>query len=154
MKRILILMSLLVLVGCHLQVNKSDEPAHLVKLMEDENMTTYLSAMPVSLYLEEIHLRQFYIVNNFKEESVVDSENNLLAGSSRTVSVIDCRKEQWAVLERVYFSERYAQGERVFTEKYVTEWKPFASDSILNTVHGFICSIDSSELDPVPEDED
>lgn len=161
MKRIIVFTGLLLLTGCtHLfnqpqseQPTESDEPSHLVKLLDDEEMTTYLSVQPVSLYNDRVHIRQFYIVNNFKEELVIDNESHLVAHSSRAINVIHCQRAQRAVLDRTYFSGRYATGDVVLKEKYEAKWTSYAPDSILNTVHGFVCNIDPSELEPVPEED-
>ncbi|MCZ4238111.1 surface-adhesin E family protein, partial [Staphylococcus equorum] len=80
------------------------KPPGVFKLVETADLITYFSAKSLTLYDNNPHLRQFYLINNYKQPLFVESLKQTIS-SSRATRVINCERDEVTHIERVYFSE-------------------------------------------------
>ncbi|ATF94670.1 Uncharacterised protein [Cedecea neteri] len=147
MKRALILSVLLLLSGCAKPVKQPEpRPTGMIKIMEDKDVTTYISMLSVALYQGNPHLRQFYLINNYVKPSLMSEKENLFVRSSRAINVVNCERPERSVFDRVYLSELYGEGKVVAKKDPIGQWQTFPQDSVAGLIQKMVCAIDPALL--------
>lgn len=132
---------MLVLGGCAQHPAAPARPPGMFLLIDERGLQTYLSASSVVLYQNNDNLRQFYTINNYREVTT-----ELHIASSRATEVIDCQRGQHARLERVYFTEPFAQGRDVHHKDEEAQWVPINNPSIMSKVQESVCMLSPEKL--------
>lgn len=104
-------MVLLMLTGCTGTTKPQPQtpakaPAGLIKILEDESITSYVDFRVISTYQGNSHLRRFYFINNYAERTLIIKNPPVYVSSSRAIDVINCDKNQRAVMGRSLFPNR------------------------------------------------
>ena len=108
MKKLALLL-LLTLAGCAGTSNPQSQapaktPAGFIKILEDERVTSYVDFRVISTYQGNSHLRRFYFINNYAEQTLIIKDPPVYISSSRAIDVINCDNNQRAVMGRSMFS--------------------------------------------------
>jgi hypothetical protein len=128
-------------------------PAGFIKILEDESVTSYADFRVISTYQGNSHLRRFYFINNYKDQALIIKNPPVYVSSSRAIDVINCDKNQRAVMGRSLFSEPFAEGELVHAEQDVGQWETYPKDSLFGIIAESMCSIPVEKLKPEPAKE-
>jgi len=110
---------LLMLTGCTgtskpLPQTPAKAPAGLIKILENENGTSYVDFRVISTYQDNSHLRRFYFINNYAEQTLIIKNPPVYVSSSRATDVINCDKNQRAVMGHTLFFQT-VRGGRSYT---------------------------------------
>jgi hypothetical protein len=133
MKKLALLL-LLTLAGCAGTSNPQSQapaktPAGFIKILEDERVTSYVDFRVISTYQGNSHLRRFYFINNYAEQTLIIKDPPVYISSSRAIDVINCDNNQRAVMGRSMFSRPFAEGDLIHSEPDVGQWEAFRKDS-------------------------
>ncbi|MGP4128682.1 surface-adhesin E family protein [Pantoea tagorei] len=98
MKKLIWLASLMLLTGCAATSQPRPQPsakapAGLVKILADDQLTSYIDYRVISTYQGNSHLRRFYLINNYAERTLIIKEPPVYVSSSRAIDVINCDKK-------------------------------------------------------------
>lgn len=147
MKRFFIIAGIAWLTGCAPHATqKVDIPPHMAKLVDNKDTTTYLSFESISLYNGNAHLRQFYLINNYKEAAVISKSDGVSIKSSSAINVINCDRSERAIFDRVYFSELFAKGKVIAKRDSIGQWESFPEKSIAGIIREMVCNIPAEKL--------
>lgn len=151
-------MVLLMLTGCTgatklQQQTPAKAPAGFIKILEDERVTSYVDFRVISTYQGNSHLRRFYFINNYAEQTLIIKNPPVYVSSSRAIDVINCDKNQRAVMERSLFSKPFAEGDLVHAGLDVGQWETYPKDSLFGIIAESMCSIPVEKLKPEPAKE-
>lgn len=154
----LTLMVLLMLAGCTGTTKPQPQtpakaPAGLIKILEDERVTSYVDFRVISTYQGNSHLRRFYLINNYAEQALIIKNPPVYVSSSRAIDVINCDKNQRAVMSRTLFSRPFAEGELIHVSEDVGQWETFPKDSLMGMIAESMCNIPVEKLKPEPAKE-
>ncbi|WP_224481393.1 surface-adhesin E family protein [Pantoea agglomerans] len=128
-------------------------PAGLVKILADDQLTSYIDYRVISTYQGNSHLRRFYLINNYAERTLIIKEPPVYVSSSRAIDVINCDKNQRAILGHSLFSRPFAEGELVHADLEPGQWKTYPKDSLMGIVAESMCAIPVEKLKPEPPKE-
>ncbi|MGC5699159.1 hypothetical protein J4P02_03030 [Pseudomonas sp. NFXW11] len=120
-------------------------PEAMFKVMETPESTTYFAANSLALYQGNTHLRQFYLINNYRQPTVL-GEGKAPIRSSRVVRLINCERDETAQFGRVYFSEPFAQGVEVTRKESAPQWAAFPRQSVIGELRNMACAIEPARL--------
>ncbi|CFQ36980.1 MULTISPECIES: surface-adhesin E family protein [Yersinia] len=154
----LIWLALLMLAGCT-GISKpqpqvpAQAPAGLIKILADDRVTSYVDFRVISTYQGNSHLRRFYFINNYAEQTLIIKNPPVYVSSSRAIDVINCDKNQRAVMGRTLFSKPFAEGDLIHAELDVGQWETFPKDSLFGIIAETMCSIPVEKLKPEPAKE-
>jgi hypothetical protein len=151
-------LALLMLTGCAgtskpLSQTPVKAPPGLIKILEDERVTSYIDFRVISTYQGNSHLRRFYFINNYAERTLIMEDPAVYVSSSRAIDVINCDKNQRAVMGHSLFSKPFAEGELIHADLDIGQWETFPKDSLLGIVAESMCSIPVEKLKPEPAKE-
>ncbi|MND97098.1 hypothetical protein D3C80_894080 [compost metagenome] len=151
-------MVLLMLTGCTGTTKPPPQtpakaPAGLIKILEDESITSYVDFRVISTYQGNSHLRRFYFINNYAERTLIIKNPPVYVSSSRAIDVINCDKNQRAVMGRSLFSKPFAEGDLVHAGLDVGQWETYPKDSLFGIIAESMCSIPVEKLKPEPAKE-
>lgn len=151
-------MVLLMLTGCTGTTKPQPQtpakaPAGLIKILEDESITSYVDFRVISTYQGNSHLRRFYLINNYAERTLIIENPPVYVSSSRAIDVINCDKNQRAVMGRSLFSKPFAEGDLVHAGLDVGQWETYPKDSLFGIIAESMCSIPVEKLKPEPAKE-
>lgn len=151
-------MVLLMLTGCTGTTKPQPQtpakaPAGLIKILEDESITSYVDFRVISTYQGNSHLRRFYLINNYAERTLIIKNPPVYVSSSRAIDVINCDKNQRAVMGRSLFSKPFAEGDLVHAGLDVGQWETYPKDSLFGIIAESMCSIPVEKLKPEPAKE-
>ncbi|ABP60217.1 surface-adhesin E family protein [Enterobacter sp. 638] len=151
-------MVLLMLTGCTGMTKPQPQtpakaPAGLIKILEDESITSYVDFRVISTYQGNSHLRRFYLINNYAERTLIIKNPPVYVSSSRAIDVINCDKNQRAVMGRSLFSKPFAEGDLVHAGLDVGQWETYPKDSLFGIIAESMCSIPVEKLKPEPAKE-
>lgn len=104
----------------------------------------------ISTYQGNDHLRRFYFINNYAEKTLIIKNPPVYIASSRAIDVINCDKNQRAVMARTYFSKPFAEGDVVHVTQDVGQWESYPKDSLFGIIAESMCSIPVEKLKPEP----
>lgn len=154
----LIWLSLLMLTGCTMSHKPSLQtpaktPAGFIKILEDDEITSHVDYRIISTYQGNNQLRRFYFINNYAKPSEIIKNPPVYISSSRVINVINCAKNQRAVMGRTYFSKPFAEGELVHAEPDIGQWESFPENSIFGIFAESMCKISVEKLRPEPAKE-
>jgi hypothetical protein len=157
MKKLALLL-LLTLAGCAGTSNPQSQapaktPAGFIKILEDERVTSYVDFRVISTYQGNSHLRRFYFINNYAEQTLIIKDPPVYISSSRAIDVINCDNNQRAVMGRSMFSRPFAEGDLIHSEPDVGQWEAFRKDSLFGIIAESMCSIPVEKLKPEPAKE-
>jgi hypothetical protein len=149
---------LLMLTGCTgtskpLPQTPAKAPAGLIKILENENGTSYVDFRVISTYQDNSHLRRFYFINNYAEQTLIIKNPPVYVSSSRATDVINCDKNQRAVIGHTLFSKPFAEGDLIHATLDVGQWETFPKDSLFGMIAESMCSIPVEKLKPEPAKE-
>lgn len=145
MKLLLALVSVVALSSCAHQPQVPAKPPGVFKLVETADLITYFSAKSLTLYDNNPHLRQFYLINNYKQPLFVESLKQTIS-SSRATRVINCERDEVTHIERVYFSEPFALGVEVTKKPEQSQWRAFPRQSLIGDLREMACGVDGGLL--------
>lgn len=145
MKPLLALAGAVLLSGCAHQPQAAVQPEGVFKLVETDDLITYFSAKSVTLYDNNPHLRQFYLINNYKAPAFIEELKQTIS-SSRATRVINCERDEVTDIERVYFSEPFALGAEVTKKAEKAQWRAFPRQSVIGDLRGLVCGVDGGVL--------
>lgn len=151
-------MVLLMLTGCTGTTKPQPQtpakaPAGLIKVLKDESITSYVDFRVISTYQGNSHLRRFYFINNYAERTLIIKNPPVYVSSSRAIDVINCDKNQRAVMGRSLFSKPFAEGDLVHAGLDVGQWETYPKDSLFGIIAESMCSIPFEKLKPEPAKE-
>lgn len=147
MKPLLMIIAIALVTGCAPQTQKvEDKPPHMAKLVDNKELTTYLSFESLSLYNGNPHLRQFYLINNYKQPSVISKDKGITIRSSHAINVVNCVRLERAVFDRVYFSETFGKGKVIAKRESIGQWESFPENSIAGIIREMVCKIPAEKL--------
>lgn len=151
-------MVLLMLTGCTGTTKPQPQtpakaPAGLIKVLEDESITSYVDFRVISTYQGNSHLRRFYFINNYAERTLIIKNPPVYVSSSRAIDVINCDKNQRAVMGRSLFSKPFAEGDLVHAGLDMGQWETYPKDSLFGIIAESMCSIPVEKLKPEPAKE-
>lgn len=146
---------LLMLAGCTntskpIPPTPAKTPAGLMKILSDDRVTSYIDLRVISTYQGNTHLRRFYFINNYAERSKIIENPPVYVSSSRAIDVINCDKNQRAVMGRTLYSEPFGEGEPIHAELDIGQWESFPKESLMGIVAERMCSIPVARLKPEP----
>ncbi|NMP25433.1 hypothetical protein GW590_00815 [Rahnella sp. SAP-1] len=127
--------------------------AGLIKILENKEVTSYVDLRVISTYQGNSHLRRFYFINNYAEQTLIIKNPPVYIASSRAIYVINCEKNQRAVMGRTRFSKPFAEGDLIQTQLDVGQWETFPKDSLIGIMAERMCSIPVEKLKPEPAKE-
>lgn len=148
-------MTLLLLTGCAgtskpLPQTQVKAPAGLIKVLSDDDLTSYADFRVISTYQGNPHLRQFYFINNYAQQRLIIKDPPVYIASSRAINVINCEQNQRAVLNRSMFSKPFAEGILVHAGAEPGQWNTFPKDSLFGMIAESMCNIPVERLKPEP----
>lgn len=151
-------MVLLMLAGCTGTTKPQPQtpakaPDGLIKILDNENGTSYVDFRVISTYQGNSHLRRFYFINNYAEQTLIIKNPPIYIASSRAIDVINCDNNQRAVMNRTHFSKPFAEGELIHMSQEVGQWESFPKDSLFGIVAESMCKIPVEKLKPEPAKE-
>jgi len=158
MRRLIWLASLMMLTGCA-ATSKPAPPAPvktppgLIKILENNEATSYIDTRIISTYQGNSHLRRFYFINNFAERTLIIKDPPIYVSSSRAIDVINCDTNQRAVMGHTLFSKPFAEGELIHADPEIGQWETYPKDSLLGIVAERMCRIPVERLKPEPPKE-
>lgn len=130
-----------------------EPPKGLFKIMDGDNVITWIDLRSVSAWQGNPNLRRIYMINNYTKRSLIQKEPALYISSSRAINVINCERSERAVFERVYFSLPYAEGEVIAIRDEIGQWEAFPKSSPIGMFATVICKIEPEKLKPEPPKE-
>lgn len=154
-KPLLLCATLLLMAGCT-SVTKpatSDvkaRPHGLIKMLEDETGGTYADMRTVSLYQGNPQLRRLWLINNYEKGGLYQKNPPISVYSSRAIYVFNCETHEYAQFERIYFTQRWAEGDKVFKRHSVGQWQPYPQESLMGIIAAAVCLIEPARLKPEP----
>lgn len=125
-------------------------PAGVIKILEDKRIASYIDFRVISTYQGNDRLRRFYFINNYAEQTLIIKNPPVYIASSRAIDVINCDKNQRAVMARTYFSKPFAEGDVVHVTQDVEQWESYPKDSLFGIIAESMCSIPVEKLKPEP----
>lgn len=151
-------LALLMLTGCAgnstpLPQTSAKAPAGLIKILEHDGVTSYVDFRVISTYQGNSHLRRFYFINNYAKRTQIMDDPAIYVSSSRAIDVINCDKNQRAVMGRTLFSEPFAEGDLIHADLDIGQWETFPKDSLIGIMAESMCSIPVEKLKPEPAKE-
>lgn len=151
-------MVLLMLAGCSGTTKPQPQtpakaPNGFIKILEDERVTSYVDFRVISTYQGNSHLRRFYFINNYAEQKLIIKDPPIYVSSSRAIDVINCDKNQRAVMSRTLFSKPFAEGDVIHMSQDVGQWETYPKDSIFGIIAESMCNIPVEKLKPEPAKE-
>ena len=154
----LIWLALLMLTGCAgnskpLPQTSAKAPAGLIKILENEKATSYVDIRVISTYQGNSRLRRFYFITNYAEQTLIIKNPPVYVASSRAIDVINCDKNQRAVMGSTLFSKPFAEGELIHAELDIGQWKTFPKNSLIGIMAESMCNIPVEKLKPEPAKE-
>ncbi|XTZ39236.1 surface-adhesin E family protein [Salmonella enterica] len=154
-KPLLVCMALFIMSGCaslnKTQTNEAKEkPAGLIQMLKDGDGGTYADMRVVSTYQDNPHLRQIYLINNYAKDFTFQQDPPIKIRSSRVINVFNCDKHERAQFERIYFTQRWAEGDKVFKRDTVGQWQPYPTESLIGIIATGVCEISPAHLKPEP----
>lgn len=149
---------LLMLTGCTgigkpLLQSTPKPPAGVIKILEDQKVTSYIDLRVISTYQGNDHLRRFYFINNYAEQELIIKNPPVYIASSRAIDVINCDKNERAIMARTYFSKPFAEGDVIHVSQDVGQWESFPKGSLFGIIAESMCSIPVEKLKPEPAKE-
>lgn len=147
--------ALLLMTGCA-SVDKPDVPAAntrphgIIKMLEDDTGGTYADMRTVSSYKGNTHLRRLWLINNYEQGGLYQKNPPIHIYSSRAIYVFNCDTQEYAQFERIYFTQRWAEGDKVFKRHSIGQWQPYPQESLMGIVAAAVCLIEPSRLKPEP----
>ncbi|MFJ5160024.1 surface-adhesin E family protein [Pantoea sp. NPDC088449] len=128
-------------------------PAGFIKVLADERVTSYVDFRVISTYQGNSHLRRFYFINNYAKQTQIIKNPPVYVSSSRAIDVINCDKNQRAVMGRTLFSKPFAEGDLIHASPDVGQWETYPKDSLFGIIAESMCSIPVERLKPEPAKE-
>lgn len=128
-------------------------PAGLIKILENDDVTSYVDFRVISTYQGNSHLRRFYFINNYAKRTQIMADPAIYVSSSRAIDVINCDKNQRAVMGHSLFSEPFAEGDLIHADLDIGQWETFPKDSLMGIMAESMCSIPVEKLKPEPAKE-
>ncbi|MDU5473349.1 MULTISPECIES: surface-adhesin E family protein [Pantoea] len=158
MRKLIWLASVMLLTGCATTGKPQPRtpakaPAGLIKILEDDRVTSYIDFRVISTYQGNSRLRRFYFINNYAERTLIIKEPPVYVSSSRAIDVINCDTNQRAVMGRTLFSEPFAEGDLIHAELEIGQWETYSKESLLGIVAESMCLIPVEKLKPEPPKE-
>ena len=103
-------LALLMLTGCAMNNKPQPQtpekaPPGFVKILQDDKITSYIDFRVISTYQGNSHLRRFYFIDNYAQQTKIIDNPPLYIASSRAIYVINCDKNQRSVMGRTFFSK-------------------------------------------------
>ncbi|MFP1759369.1 surface-adhesin E family protein [Lonsdalea quercina] len=145
---------LIILTGCSGTTKPQVKaPAGFIKILEDESVTSYVDFRVISTYQGNSHLRRFYFINNYAEQALIIKKPPVYVSSSRAIYVINCDKNQRAVMSRTLFTNQFAEGDLIHVAQDVGQWETFPKESLFGIIAKRMCSIPVEKLKPEPAKE-
>lgn len=151
-------LALLMLTGCAMNNKPQPQtpekaPPGFVKILQDDKITSYIDFRVISTYQGNSHLRRFYFINNYAQQTKIIDNPPLYIASSRAINVINCDKNQRAVMGRSFYSKPFAEGELVHASVEIGQWESFPENSLIGITAGMMCRIPVEKLKPEPAKE-
>jgi len=155
MKPFILCAALTLLLGC---TSKSKlhapevgpRPAGLVKLLEDDTGGTYADMRNVSSYQNNVHLRRFFLINNYIGPQRMKTDPAVYVASSTVINVVNCDTQQRAQFERIYLSQYWGEGDVIGKRNAIGQWESFPKESLFGIIASGVCNIDATRLKPEP----
>ncbi|WP_342754668.1 surface-adhesin E family protein [Pantoea sp. MBD-2R] len=151
MRPLLIVAALIVLTGCarHIQPDpaaKVVKPAGMVQIFDDKDATAYFSFNSLALYNHNPHLRQLYMITNYKQPGVISQKKKLAINSSRRIVALNCDRLESAIFDVVLFSQPFAEGKVIARRDTIGQWHAIPDNSLSGLTRRAACKIDPEKI--------